>query len=240
MVGNILDSTKEDSRDAEDQSHRRHSCRRLGWRDTGEGPAGNCLCRISLTYRGGLERSISRSSSTSLRAVSWGGWLTGREAEKLLFGDERRRDRVHQQPRVDHLPRYPRRVRLGLRPVAMLDFPRYPTGAFREFITSSPDFGLLTCARGLHMAKTALVSSALAQGRLTDMEGMAGGIGVLLMLVFAFWIYIWLPASMAADRGRSSVGWVILTILFSPFITISALLVLGPTVEMAIARMRRK
>ncbi|TQD33262.1 hypothetical protein FKW81_14770 [Rhodobacter capsulatus] len=70
------------------------------------------------------------------------------------------------------------------------------------------------------------------------MDGTAGGIGVILILAFIFWLYIWLPASMAADRGRSSVGWVILTLLFSPFITIIALMVLGPTVEMALARMR--
>lgn len=90
------------------------------------------------------------------------------------------------------------------------------------------------------MAGTALISPALAKWRLADMDGTAGGIGVLLMLAFVFWLYIWLPASMAADRGRSSVGWVILTIVFSPFITIIALLVLGPTVETALARLRNR
>ena len=78
----------------------------------------------------------------------------------------------------------------------------------------------------------------MTKWRLADMAGTAGGIGVILILAFIFWLYIWLPASMAADRGRSSVGWVILTLLFSPFITIIALMVLGPTVEMALARMR--
>lgn len=65
-------------------------------------------------------------------------------------------------------------------------------------------------------------------------------LGLLLALAFTFWLYIWLPASMAADRGRSSLGWVFLTIIFSPIITIIALLVLGPTVEMALARMQKK
>lgn len=64
--------------------------------------------------------------------------------------------------------------------------------------------------------------------------------GLVLALAFAFWLYIWLPASMAADRGRSSLGWVFLTIMFSPVITIVALLVLGPTVEMALVRMQKK
>jgi hypothetical protein len=62
----------------------------------------------------------------------------------------------------------------------------------------------------------------------------------VVALALIFWLYIWLPASMAADRGRSSLGWVLLTIFFSPLITIIALLVLGPTVETALARMRRK
>ncbi len=72
------------------------------------------------------------------------------------------------------------------------------------------------------------------------MDWIAGGVGVVLALAFFFWLYIWLPASMAANRGRSSLGWVILTILFSPLITIIALLVLGPTAETAIARMQKK
>ncbi|THD83169.1 hypothetical protein E7811_11530 [Aliigemmobacter aestuarii] len=69
---------------------------------------------------------------------------------------------------------------------------------------------------------------------------MAAGVGALLALAFGFVLYIWLPASMAAHRGRSSLGWVILTLIFSPFITIIALLVLGPTVEKTLARMQRK
>lgn len=66
------------------------------------------------------------------------------------------------------------------------------------------------------------------------MEGTAGGLGALFVLVVLFWLYIWLPASMAAARGRSSAGWVVLTIFFSPIVTIIALVILGPTVEQAV------
>jgi len=59
-------------------------------------------------------------------------------------------------------------------------------------------------------------------------------IGVVL------WLYIFLPAEMAERRGRSPVGWVILSLMFSPVFTIIALLVLGPTVELAMKRMREE
>lgn len=65
------------------------------------------------------------------------------------------------------------------------------------------------------------------------MEGVGGFVVALVALSFAFWLYIWLPGSMAVYRGRSPVGWVILTLVFSPFISIIALLVLGPTFELA-------
>lgn len=70
------------------------------------------------------------------------------------------------------------------------------------------------------------------------MDGMAGIVGGLLMLGFVFWLYIWLPASMAEKRGRSAFGWVFLTFIFSPFITIIALLVLGSTFENTLAERR--
>ncbi|MCU0908394.1 MAG: hypothetical protein MUF73_13345 [Rhodobacteraceae bacterium] len=63
------------------------------------------------------------------------------------------------------------------------------------------------------------------------------GAGVLLTRVFIVWLYVWLPASMATARGRSALGWVVLTRLVSPFVTIIALVVLGPTVETALSRM---
>lgn len=61
-----------------------------------------------------------------------------------------------------------------------------------------------------------------------------------LLVIFLFWISIWVPATMAAERGRSVLGWLLLTLFFSPMITIIALLVLGPTVEKALARLKNK
>ncbi len=72
------------------------------------------------------------------------------------------------------------------------------------------------------------------------MDGFVGGIVALLALVFVLWLYIFLPASMATSRGRSALGWVVLTLMFSPIITVIALLVLGPTVETVLARERAK
>lgn len=74
------------------------------------------------------------------------------------------------------------------------------------------------------------------------MEIQMDATAVLLfgMVIFLFWISIWVPATMAAERGRSVVGWLLLTLFFSPMITIIALLVLGPTVEKALERMRRR
>ena len=71
-------------------------------------------------------------------------------------------------------------------------------------------------------------------------------VGLVLVITFALfsYFYIWLPAEMAEERGRSVGGWVLLTFLCSPIFTIVALLVLGPTVEMdvesALEREREK
>ncbi|WP_165899106.1 hypothetical protein [Rhodovulum steppense] len=71
-------------------------------------------------------------------------------------------------------------------------------------------------------------------------ESTVALIGGVLVFCLALWLYILLPASMATDRGRSAVGWVCLTLIFSPFLTIIALLVLGPTVETTLARFREE
>jgi hypothetical protein len=49
----------------------------------------------------------------------------------------------------------------------------------------------------------------------------------LIALYFLVWIYILLPAGMAARRGRSPVGWVVLSPLFSPILACLLLLLLG-------------
>lgn len=46
-------------------------------------------------------------------------------------------------------------------------------------------------------------------------------------MIFVFWLYIIVPAKMAERRGRSTIGWVLISLIFSPFIAIIALWVLG-------------
>ena len=36
---------------------------------------------------------------------------------------------------------------------------------------------------------------------------------IIAGILFAFWLYILLPANMAAARGRSAFGWVVLSLL---------------------------
>ncbi len=50
---------------------------------------------------------------------------------------------------------------------------------------------------------------------------------LLLALIFGIWLYIFVPAKMAERRDRSVVGWVLISLIFSPFIAIIALWVLG-------------
>jgi hypothetical protein len=46
-------------------------------------------------------------------------------------------------------------------------------------------------------------------------------------VVFLIWFFIVLPGQMAAKRNRSVIGWILLSLIFSPFIAIIGLLVLG-------------
>ncbi|WP_395540997.1 hypothetical protein [Neotabrizicola sp. sgz301269] len=62
---------------------------------------------------------------------------------------------------------------------------------------------------------------------------LTGSIFVIFLMVsvgaiLAFWLYIWLPATMAARRQRSALGWVIVTLFLSPLITLPLLVLLGP------------
>lgn len=68
------------------------------------------------------------------------------------------------------------------------------------------------------------------------MDGGSGGvlIGViffLLILWVTLWLYIFLPADMARQRGRSAVGWVLFSLICSPILAIFLLLVLGRSRE---------
>ncbi|SEL29733.1 hypothetical protein [Pacificibacter marinus] len=69
------------------------------------------------------------------------------------------------------------------------------------------------------------------------MDGAASLVGIVLFLWLIVYVCVLLPMSMAAARGRSRLGWLLLTLLFSPFISIIALMVLGPTAELVIAEM---
>ena len=55
-----------------------------------------------------------------------------------------------------------------------------------------------------------------------------GSIAALLLLWF-FWVR--LPAQMARKRGRSALGWVLLTWMLTPLWTIILLLILGDSDE---------
>lgn len=53
------------------------------------------------------------------------------------------------------------------------------------------------------------------------------GIAALIAIIFVIWLYIVVPAQMAGRRDRSTVGWVLISLIFSPIVAIIALLVLG-------------
>ena len=54
-----------------------------------------------------------------------------------------------------------------------------------------------------------------------------GLVGIIVL--WLFWIHI--PAKMARTRGRSALGWVLLTCVLSPIWTIILLLILGDSPE---------
>lgn len=49
----------------------------------------------------------------------------------------------------------------------------------------------------------------------------------LVALFLVLWFYIILPADMAKKRGRSQLFWVLISIVFTPFVSILALMFLG-------------
>lgn len=50
---------------------------------------------------------------------------------------------------------------------------------------------------------------------------------VIASFVFAYWLWIKLPADMARARHRDPVGWVLVSIFASPFLAIFVLLLVG-------------
>ncbi len=58
-------------------------------------------------------------------------------------------------------------------------------------------------------------------------EGLLALLFGLAALYFILWLFIFLPARMAEARGRSAVGWVLVSIFFSPFLAVFLLWLLG-------------
>ena len=61
------------------------------------------------------------------------------------------------------------------------------------------------------------------------MDDSAIWIVCIIALGYIFWIHI--PANMARNRGRSALGWVILTWILQPLWTIVLLAILGDSSE---------
>jgi hypothetical protein len=51
----------------------------------------------------------------------------------------------------------------------------------------------------------------------------------LVALYLTLWVVILLPARMAEARGRSAFGWVLVSLIFSPFLAVILLWLLGDT-----------
>jgi hypothetical protein len=59
------------------------------------------------------------------------------------------------------------------------------------------------------------------------MDSLVILIFALVGLYLTLWVIILLPARMAEARRRSAVGWVLVSIFFSPFLAVILLLLLG-------------
>ncbi|GHC33331.1 hypothetical protein GCM10007291_37940 [Gemmobacter nanjingensis] len=59
------------------------------------------------------------------------------------------------------------------------------------------------------------------------MEGLVALLFGLVALWFTLWLFILLPARMAEARGRSAIGWVIVSLFFSPILAVLLLWMLG-------------
>jgi len=58
-------------------------------------------------------------------------------------------------------------------------------------------------------------------------EGIFFLIFGLAALYITLWLFILLPARMAEARGRSAIGWVLVSLFFSPILAVLLLWVLG-------------
>ena len=64
-----------------------------------------------------------------------------------------------------------------------------------------------------------------------------GGI-VGLSIMFLLWIY--LPAKLAKNRGRSALGWVLLSYITTPFLACILLLIVGNSTEKILRDMQQE
>lgn len=59
------------------------------------------------------------------------------------------------------------------------------------------------------------------------MDTILGFALILMAFAFAVWIVIYVPATMAINRDRSAVLWVIVSLLITPLLSILLLWILG-------------
>lgn len=59
------------------------------------------------------------------------------------------------------------------------------------------------------------------------MDTILGFALILMAFAFAVWIVIYVPATMAINRDRSAVLWVIVSLLITPLLSILLLWMLG-------------
>jgi len=63
------------------------------------------------------------------------------------------------------------------------------------------------------------------------MTDLVFAVRVLLTVVVAIWLVFIVPADMAKAHGRSALGWVLVSVCFSPFGAIILLYLLGDAPE---------
>ncbi|MGH1457336.1 MAG: hypothetical protein ACRBBT_00390 [Paracoccaceae bacterium] len=63
------------------------------------------------------------------------------------------------------------------------------------------------------------------------MADFTGAIFFLAFIGFVIWLYIMLPASMAKNRNRSPVIWVLIAIVGSPILAVLLLIAMGETTD---------
>lgn len=60
---------------------------------------------------------------------------------------------------------------------------------------------------------------------------MDGLFFIIFALIFAGWLYIYVPATMASNRNRSAIIWVLISLVGSPLLAVLLLFALGDAAE---------